>query len=184
MRVARHRGKGQTASPAAPPLVREAAPNHRHISGERNVFPHRRPHGCAHTLPSGMRSGPSPVRAPWPPLLQGRDRGSAASGCPLPRRPPSLRSPAVEINERLFRAARPSCERCPVISGERGREERLSADSSARPRLRRSCSQVPERGQRGPGWLSAPPGRAVPRSVGLIAWQASSAVRHGPGRCD
>lgn len=52
-------------------------PNHRHILRERNAFPYGRPRGCAHTLPSGMRSGLCPVGTPLPLLLRGRERGTA-----------------------------------------------------------------------------------------------------------
>lgn len=143
------RGRRSPRGPSARPGVSPEPPAH--PLAEERLPLQAAPRMCAHPPICDCDRVPPLFVSPSPPLLRGQERGAAARGCPFPRRPTFLRSPAVEINERLFRAARPSCERCPVISGERGREERLSADSSARPRLRRGCSQVPERGQRGPG---------------------------------
>lgn len=136
------RGRRSPCGPSSRPGGSPEPPAH--PWGEEPLPLQAAPRMCAHppiwdavgSLPGWWALAPA-VAGP------GARHGAAA---PLPRRPTSLCSPPVEINECLFRAARPSRKRCPVISGERGREERLSADSSARPRLRQSYSQVPERG--------------------------------------
>lgn len=154
-------------------------PSHQHIFGERSVLPSQAAPGtCAvlpgeRTLPFGMPSGSPLVRAPSPPspppagpgMRLGRAQLPAAARSP--GAPRSLRSPTMEINECLFRAARPSSEPCPVISGERGREERLSAGSALHvPASGGAARQVPERGQRGLGWLAGPRGQPYPGARG------------------
>lgn len=147
--------------------------------GRGTSSPPRRPRGCAHTLPSGMRSGPSPFGAPLVPLSRGPELGTGSPGAPRPsaaRRWKSMNVCSVR-RDRLASGA--------LLLVGKGGEKKGSLRtpphvlaSGAAPRRCRSG------GNGGRGWLSAPPGRAVPRGVGLIAWQASSAVRRGPGRCD
>lgn len=189
MRVARHRGKGQTASPAAaarlaaPLLVREAAPSHRHIPGERNLFPYRRPRGCAHTLPCRMRSGPSPVGGPSPPLLQGRERGTAR----LPRSPGAPRPSAARrwksMNVCFVRRDRLASGALLLVGkgGEKKGSLRTPPHVLASGRATRRCRSGGNGGQAGCQRRREEP---YPRCIGLIAWQASSAVRHGSGRRD
>lgn len=119
-----------------------------------------------------------------PPVPRARlPRGAARSpGAPRPSAARRWKSMSV-CSVRRDRLS----ERCPVISGERGRgrEERLSAGSVLHVLASGGAAcRYRSGGSGGRGWLAAPPGRAVPRGVGLIAWQVNSAGRPGPGRCD
>lgn len=138
------------------------------------------------TLPSGVPSVNSPVH---PPIPKCRERGSAQLSLALssPSAPRSSAARRWKSMSVCSRAARPSSERCPVISGGRGRgrEGRLSAGSVlhvfASGGAACRCRSGDYGGQ---GWLAAPLGRIVPQGVGLIARHFSSAGRPGPGRCD
>lgn len=171
--------------------TREAAPSPpaRFRGAERpppQAAPGRGTCGCAprgsNTLPSGMPSGTSPVRAPPPPPRPPSSASARSPGAPRPSAARRWKSMSV-CSVRRDRLS----ERCPVISGERGRgrEERLSAGSVLHVLASGGAAcRCRGGGSGGRGWLAAPPGRAVPRGVGLIAWQVNSAGRPGPGRCD
>lgn len=79
-------------SPCGPSARPGGSLEHRRILGERNVFPYRRPRGCVHTLPSGLRSGPSPVRVPPGPRCF---RARSAALLPAAARSPGAPRPSA-----------------------------------------------------------------------------------------
>lgn len=161
------RGRRSPRGPLCSP--REAAPKHRHILGQRNVFPSQAaPRMCAQPpVWDAVESLPG-----WCPRCPGP--GAA------PQAPPGPRSPAGEINDRLFRAERPSCERLLVgKGGERKGSLRTPPHVLPSGRAPRRC-----RGGGTGGTGAGLAAGAEPRGSGLISRQAGSAVRRGLGRCD
>lgn len=174
------RGRRSPCGPSARPEGSPEPPAH--PWGEEPLPLQAAPRMCAHP-PIWVAVGPSPVGGPSPPLLQGRERGTAR----LPRSPGAPRPSAARRWKSMNVC---SVRRDGLASGVlllvgKGGEKKGSLRTPphvlASGGATRRCRSGGNGGRAGCQRRREEP---YPRGIGLIAWQGSSAARRGPGRCD